>query len=69
MKIPNYVLDLIVKRRRYVEKAMDNAVSLQDWLDKHGIQIEDEDSVGGYEMFSNPYESARRVMNAILEKE
>lgn len=48
---------------------MDNAISLQDWFDKHGIQIEDEDSVGGYEMFSNPYESARRVMNAILEKE
>ena len=69
MKIPNYVLDLIVKRRRYGEKDMDNAVSLQDWLDKHGIQIEDEDSVGGYEMFSNPYESAHRVMNAIIEKE
>ena len=48
---------------------MDNAVSLQDWLDKHGIQVEDEDSVGRYEMFSNPHESARRVLNAILEKE
>ncbi len=69
MKIPNYVLDLIIKRQRYVEKAMDNAISLQDWLDKNGIQIEDEDSVGGYEVFSNPHESARRVMNAILEKE
>lgn len=69
MKIPNYVLDLIIKRQRYTEKAMDNAVSLQDWLDKHGIQIEDEDSVGGYEMFSNPHESACRVITAILEKE
>lgn len=69
MKIPNYVLDLIVKRQRYVEKALDAAYSLQEWLDKNEIQIEDEDSVGGYEMFSNPYESARRVMNAILEKE
>ena len=69
MKIPNYVLDLIIKRQRYAEKAMDTAVSLQDWLDKNEIEIEDEDSVGGYEMFSNPYASSCRVMNAILEKE
>lgn len=69
MNIPKYVLDLIIKRKRYAEKAMDNAVSLQDWLDKNEIQIEDEDSAGGYEMFSSPYASSCRVINAILEKE
>lgn len=30
MKIPNYVLDLIIKRQRYVEKALDAAYSLQE---------------------------------------
>ena len=35
MKIPNYVLDLIVKRQRYVEKALDAAYSLQEWLNKN----------------------------------
>lgn len=69
MKIPNYVLDLIVKRRRYVEKATDAAYSLQEWLDKNEICVEGCDEIGGTEMFLNPNESARRVMNAILEKE
>lgn len=69
MKIPKYVLDLIIKRQRYAEKTMDVAISLQEWLDKNEIQIEGEDSIGGYEMFSNPYASSCRVMNAILEKE
>ena len=69
MKIPKYVLDLIIKRQRYVEKAMDSAFSLQEWLDKNEIYVEDCDEIGGCEMFVNPDESARRVMNAILEKE
>lgn len=69
MNIPKYVLYLIVKRQRCAEKAMDAAVDLQHWIDKNEIQIEDEDSVGGYEMFANPHKSACRVMNAILEKE
>lgn len=69
MKIPKYVLDLIVKRRRHTEKAMDVAFSLQEWLDKNEIHVEDYDEIGGTEMFVNPHESARRVMNAILEKE
>lgn len=69
MKIPNYVLDLIIKRQRYVEKALDAAYSLQEWLDKNEIYVEGCDEIGGYEMFSNPHESARRVITAILEKE
>lgn len=69
MKIPKYVLDLIVKRQRYAEKAMNASVDLQTWLDDNNIQLEEYDAVGGSETFANPYNSARRVMNAILQKE
>lgn len=69
MKIPKYVLDLIVKRQRYAEKAMNASVDLQTWLDDNNIQIEEYDAVGGSETFANPYNSACRVMNAILQKE
>lgn len=68
MKIPNYVLDLIIKRQRYVEKAMDAAYSLQEWLDKNEIYVEGCDEIGGTEMFLNPNESAHRVIDAIIEK-
>lgn len=48
---------------------MDSAFSLQEWLDKNEICVESYDEIGGTEMFVNPDQSARRVMNAILEKE
>lgn len=69
MKIPNYVLDRIVKRRRYVEKAWDAAYSLPEWLGKNEIYVEGCDEIGGTEMFLNSNESAHRVTDAILEKE
>lgn len=69
MKIPKYVLDLIIKRQRYAEKTMDVAISLQEWLDKNGICVEDYDESGGAEMFVNTHESASRVLKAIIEKE
>ena len=69
MKVPKYVVDLIIKRQRYAEKAMNAAVDLQTWLDDKNIQIEEYDSVGGSETFANPHKSACRVMNAILDKE
>lgn len=68
MKIPKYVLDLIIKRQRYAEKVMDSAFSLQEWLDKNEIYVEDYDQIGGSEMFVNPDESASRVLKAIIEK-
>lgn len=69
MQIPNYALDLIIKRQRYVEKALDAAYSLQEWLDKNEIYVEGCDEIRGTEMFLNPNESAHSVMNAIIEKE
>nr|DAY85102.1 MAG TPA: hypothetical protein [Caudoviricetes sp.] len=48
---------------------MQLTLSLQEWLDKNEIYVEGCDEIGGTEMFLNPNESARRVMNAILEKE
>lgn len=69
MKIPNYVLDLITKRQRYVEKAMDAAYPLQEWLDKNEIYVEGCDEIRGTEMFLNSNESAHRVIDAIIGKE
>lgn len=48
---------------------MDVAISLQEWLDKNGICVEDYDESGGAEMFVNPHESASIVLKAIIEKE
>lgn len=47
---------------------MDSTFSLQEWLDKNEIYVEDYDQIGGAEMFVNPDESARRVLKAIIEK-
>lgn len=69
MQIPKYVLDLIIKRQRYAEKAISAAYSLQEWLDKNGICVEDYDESGGAEMFVDSHESAIRVLKAIIEKE
>lgn len=69
MKIPKYVLELVIKRKRYAERAMNAAVDLQTWLDNNDISIEEYDAVGGSETLANPYQSACRVINAILEKE
>jgi hypothetical protein len=40
-------------------------VIIVEFLEKHGIEVEEFDIVGGCEMYVNPYSSAARVLEAI----
>lgn len=70
MKCPKYVRVMINRRARLAATLNVVDYDLCEWLDKHGIldKLEDYDTFGGAEMYINPWDSARRIMNAI-EKE
>ena len=42
---------------------------IQQWLDKHGIQVEEYDICGGCESYVNPLASSKRIIQAIEEFE
>lgn len=68
MQIPKKILSLIEKRAKLASKLWDVNCELDEWLDKHQIDVESEDYRGGVEIFENPYESAERVLEAITKK-
>ena len=67
MKIPKYIDKLIDRRARLAGALMDVCGELDDWLEKNGIEAEMEDTRGGVEIYVNPYNSARRIRQAIRE--
>ena len=67
MKIPKCVDKLIDRRARLASDLMDVCGELDDWLDKNGIEAEFEDTRGGVEIYTNPYDSAKRIRQAIRE--
>lgn len=70
MKCPKYVRAMINRRARLAATLNVVDYDLCEWLEKHGIldQLETYDYATGAEMYVNPWESARRIMDAI-EKE
>jgi hypothetical protein len=67
MKIPKYIDTILKKRRRYASLLMDVSCALDDWLDKNNIECEEYDICTGVEMYVNPFDSERRVREAILK--
>jgi len=68
MQIPKKVLSLIEKRAKLASKLQEVNFELDEWLDKHQIDVESEDYRGGVELFEDPYGSAERVLEAIAKK-
>lgn len=65
MKCPQYIKDMLMRRARYAEEFTAIDFALGEWLDKHGIEVEEYDIRGGCESYVNPYDSSRRIIEAI----
>lgn len=68
MKIPKYIEKLIEKRARLAALLNHADYKLAEWLEKNGVVVEECDIHGGCEMYVNPWDSARRVEQAIKDK-
>ena len=68
MQIPKRIEKLIEKRIKLAVQLDDVCNELDEWLDKHDIETEFEDSHDGVEIYVNPHDSGERVKDAILEK-
>lgn len=68
MRIPKKILLLVEKRAKLASNLQDVNYELDEWLDKHQIDVESEDYRGGVELFEDPYGSAERVLEAIAKK-
>lgn len=65
MKCPKYIDEALNKRTKYACK-LDAAINVVDeWLDKHNIECEFEDTHGGCEIYVNPFSSEQRIRKAI----
>ena len=67
MRIPKYIEALIQRRADLAFNLSIADYKLCEWLDKNGIIVEDYDIMTGCEMYVNPYDSARRIRQAIRE--
>ena len=70
MEIPKYIAKLINRRACLACQLTEVDCALTEWLDKNDIteSLELFDYLGGAEMYVNPWESARRIMEAIENK-
>lgn len=69
MKCPQYIKDMLMARANHAAKFTSIDVTVQEWLDKHGIVVEEYDICGGCESYVNPHDSSRRIIEAIEEFE
>lgn len=67
MWLPKRIEKLIDRRARLAADLMDVDYELSNWIDKHKIPVESYDCRTGVELYTNPYASARRVKEAILD--
>ena len=54
MKCPQYIKDMLMSRAHHAERFTSLDVDIQEWLDKHGITVEEYDICGGCESYVNP---------------
>lgn len=66
MQIPKRI-ELLIQKREKLALKLDNACQeLDEWLDKHHIDVPCEDVHGGCEIYANPQESADSVRKSII---
>ena len=56
---------MLMRRAKYTSAFTDIDCTIQEWLDKYGIVVEEYDICGGCESYVNPYSSSRRIIEAI----
>lgn len=65
MKCPQYIKDMLTRRAKHAAEFTELDIAIGEWLDKHGIEVEEYDICGGCESYVNPYASSRRIIEAI----
>lgn len=68
MKIPKYIENKLDRRARLAEELMLIDLEISNWIDKNDVLVDTDDYRTGYEMYTNPYASAERIKQAILNK-
>lgn len=69
MKIPKYIEKALQQREKTALKLSKADIVITDFINKNGIIVESYDYCGGVEIYYNPYESANRIREAILNTE
>ena len=68
LKIPKYIEQALQKRVKAAVQLMDIDEIITDFINENNIDAEYEDFCGGCEMYINPYDSAERIRQSILNK-
>lgn len=69
MKMPKRIDQALKMRTKYAELLWGRMVTVDKFLDEHGIQVEEFDTSTGCEIYCNPRDSEERVRQAIISKE
>ena len=69
MKCPQYIKDMLMARAHHAERFSSLDWDVQEWLDKHGIEVVECDICGGCESYVNPRDSSKRIIQAIEDFE
>ena len=71
MRLTKKMERLIDRRSKLASDLMDVCSEIDDFIEKNGLydEIDNEDCFGGVEIYSAPYESGRRVKEAIVAHE
>lgn len=65
MKIPKYIDDALRMRTKYACLLDEKCGIVDEWLDKNKIECEGYDTHTGVEIYSNPFDSERRIRECI----
>ena len=59
MKCPQYIKDMLMSRAYHAERFTSLDVGIQEWLDKHSIEVDEYDICGGCEAYVNRLASSK----------
>lgn len=68
MEIPKYIEKLINRRANLASQFLEVDNKLSKWIENNGIELDRAYYYGGVESLINPWDSARRVEQAIKDK-
>ncbi len=69
MKIPKYIEQALNRRTKLAVQLDEADMVIFEFITKNDIDVESCDYAGGVEMYANPYDSAERIREAILNTE
>ena len=69
MKCPKYISQALDQRAKLASRFMELDYMIAEFLDRNDVFVEDYDIRGGCESYVNPFDSSRRILEAIENKE